>query len=355
LLPDGPYDLWREGETTRRARDLVGAFAQFPHLPKMLNPRAILDTLIGGCRDGLFVLRLARPDRSVHTFWRETPDEAALKDAGLELVLPETGELTALAPALLVPNLLPELWPGPEVTAAQVCAYFAGGRVVRVKKSGYDEPIAIPRVERQIVEAAIDAAVRDGKLWLTSGSASVLAEEIPRGLLTDDARLQAPPAPIPPTELLPSSLPEAWIGDGTTALTLSVALSKRAGKNLPWATLSEAIEGALRTRILERALDSGPWPCGFAGAQLVKLRQPIEAPPPPPPTLTGRRVAQSELRPNEIQDLADQIADIVKLAVGHELKLSFRIELGGADNPPAELVARINEILRGIRQELELR
>jgi hypothetical protein len=30
LLPGGPYDLWREGETSRRVKDLSGAFAQFP-------------------------------------------------------------------------------------------------------------------------------------------------------------------------------------------------------------------------------------------------------------------------------------------------------------------------------------
>ncbi|MBF0245070.1 MAG: ATP-binding protein, partial [Planctomycetes bacterium] len=36
LLPEGPYDLWREGETSRRVKDLSGAFAQLPHLPKML-------------------------------------------------------------------------------------------------------------------------------------------------------------------------------------------------------------------------------------------------------------------------------------------------------------------------------
>jgi hypothetical protein len=51
-------------------------------------------------------------------------------------------------------------------------------------------------------EAAVYSAVRDGKLWLTSGPASILAEEIPAGLLTNDARLQAPPQPIPTTEVL---------------------------------------------------------------------------------------------------------------------------------------------------------
>lgn len=82
LLPDGPYNLWRKGETTESVKTLVGAFAQFAHLPKMLNRGAILDTLVRGCEEGAFVLRLTRPDKSVKTYWREAPDEAALKDPG---------------------------------------------------------------------------------------------------------------------------------------------------------------------------------------------------------------------------------------------------------------------------------
>jgi Predicted ATPase (AAA+ superfamily) len=46
MLPGGPYDLWREGETSRRVKDLVGAFAQFPKLPKMLRVKEILDTVL---------------------------------------------------------------------------------------------------------------------------------------------------------------------------------------------------------------------------------------------------------------------------------------------------------------------
>ena len=48
----------------------MGAFTQFTHLPKMLRNKAILDTLIAGCQQGMFALRLTRPDRSVQTFWR---------------------------------------------------------------------------------------------------------------------------------------------------------------------------------------------------------------------------------------------------------------------------------------------
>src|ERR671924_676360 len=67
----------------RRVKDLVGAFAQFPHLPKMLNRKAILDTLVGGCMEGMFVLRLTRADRSIKTFWRDMPDDTALRDSSI--------------------------------------------------------------------------------------------------------------------------------------------------------------------------------------------------------------------------------------------------------------------------------
>ena len=78
LLPDGPYNLWREGETSRRVKDLAGAFAQLPHLPKMLKASAILDTLVDGCEKGTFVLRLIRPDGTSRSWWMSRPDENVL-------------------------------------------------------------------------------------------------------------------------------------------------------------------------------------------------------------------------------------------------------------------------------------
>ena len=78
LLPEGPYDLWRSGETARRVKDLVGAFAQFPHLPKMLRRKEILDTLVQGVLEGIG-WRSYAPDRSVKTFWRTPIDEWRLR------------------------------------------------------------------------------------------------------------------------------------------------------------------------------------------------------------------------------------------------------------------------------------
>src|SRR6266851_6684548 len=133
LLPGGPYDLWRAGEAARRMKDLLEAFAQFSQLPKMLNRQAIRDTLLDGCRDGLFVFRLSRPDHSFRTFWREAPDEVALKDLALEVVLPEAATLASLSPALLVPGVLPELWHGDELILKDLYDYFAGC-VVQVQR-----------------------------------------------------------------------------------------------------------------------------------------------------------------------------------------------------------------------------
>ena len=82
LLPGGHYDLWRESEHYRRVKDLVGAFAQNPKLPKMLRQKEILDTVLRGVRDGIWVASLMRPDRTVKTFWRTEVDEQALTGCG---------------------------------------------------------------------------------------------------------------------------------------------------------------------------------------------------------------------------------------------------------------------------------
>ena len=276
LLPDGPYNLWRAGETSRRVKDLVGAFAQFPHLPKMLNRKAILDTLTGGCVEGMFVLRLTRADRSVKTFWHEMPDDIALKDPSLEVILPEAATLTILSPRLLAPGVLPGLWQTSELTLREIREYFAGGHVVRLPREGYEEPVTIPQAEGEVIEAAVHASVKEGTLWLTSGPASVFTEDIPAGILTDAALLHAPPQPVSALEVVEQNLPDAWRNGTTTALAVSTALSKKVAKTLPWATVRGALDGALRARLLERTPDSGPWPCDYVGAEALTLQVPHE-------------------------------------------------------------------------------
>jgi hypothetical protein len=359
LLPEGPYNLWREGEKSRRLKDLVGAFALSPELPKMLNRRAILDTLVQGCKDGQFVLRALRPDRSVRTFWRQDPDETALKDPSLEVVLPEAAELTEIPPELLVPGRLPGLWQAADVSFGEVCNYFSGGRVAKIDKGGYDEPVAVPKASIDALAITVGEAVTQGKLWLTSGQASILAEQIPAGILTDDARLLAPPAPIPATDLSATNLPEAWAGDAATALAIAVALSRKAGTNLPWVTIRDTIDGAIRARILEPTLDSAPWPCDFAAAQNVNLRvatAPSKQIPPPFALRPDVLVAEADLRPNEIQDLAEQLPDIRRVAGATNLKIHVRLELDGRGTSPGQdLVANLNAVLARISKGLLLK
>ena len=109
LLPDGPYDLWREGEDARFVKALADSFARYPRLPKVLNPRVLLDTVLQGVERGLLVARLARPDASVRTWWREAVDPESRAAPQLEVVLPERAELGRLPEDLLAPSALPEL------------------------------------------------------------------------------------------------------------------------------------------------------------------------------------------------------------------------------------------------------
>jgi hypothetical protein len=242
--------------------------------------------------------------------------------------------------------------------------YFSGGRVVKVQKQGYEEPLAIPKAERSVVADAVVEAVKDGQLWLTSGPASIWAEEIPAGLLTDDAALQAPPPVISSIEVLPPSLPDAWQGETTTALAISTSLSQKAGLTIPWRRVRDAIDGAYRARYLETTLDSNAWPCEYPGAQSVKLRVPSKdatptpvVPPPAPvqPPKPGVRVAEADLRPNEIQDLADVIGELTAAAAGTELKFYLRIEIGGAMPASDDVVKKVNAVLAEAISKLEVK
>jgi hypothetical protein len=289
------------------------------------------------------------------------PDDIAVKDPSLEVILPEAATLTALSPKLLTPGVLPGLWQTSELTLREVREYFAGGHVVHLPREGYEEPVTIPQAEGEVIEAVVHAAVKEGTLWLTSGPASVFAEDIPAGILTDEALLHAPPQSVSALEVVEQNLSEAWSNGTTTALAISTALSKKVGKTLPWATVREALDGALRARLLERTTDSGPWPCDYVGAEAIKLQTPHELEreyPPistPPQLAPGMLVAEAELRLNELQDLADSIADIRQAAVGFDLKFRLRLELSGAFRPPDDVVAKINRLLQDISEHLRLR
>ena len=359
MLPGGPYDLWREDEQSRRVKDLVGAFAQFPKLPKMLRTKEILDTVLDGVRSGIWVAQLARPDRTVRTFWRTGIDQPAIDDAGLELVLPEAAKLNGLESDLLRQGNLPGLWSSDAITVQDAYDYFAGGREVVLPREGYEETLCVPECEPAHVDAAVLQAVEQGLVWLTSGPASILHEPVPAGVLSAAATLRPPPERIPVDEMMAESIPDAWRDGTTNALAVATALSTKHGATLPWAAVRAVIEDAIRAQWVEFSADSAAWPCDLASARHVMLRVPTDQESrggsrESRQTPRGLLTAEALLEAHGIQDLADQIPEIAKAAVGNALKFHIRVEFGGDKPPSSEAVERITDLLTKVSENLRL-
>ena len=366
LLSDGPYNLWRTGETFRRVKDLAGAFAQLPHLPKMLKASAILDTLVNGCEQGIFVLRLPRPDGTSRSWWMSRPDDNALNDTSLELVLPEVAELTDIPSSLLAPGKLPGLWPGEEITVKATYDYFGGETVVQVDRGGYHEPMRVPKAAQEVVEKAISAAVEDGTIWLLSGPASIFGEPIPAGVLSSACRLCFPPAVISAAEILPENLKDAWKGETASALSIATALSIKAGKTLPWKTVKDVISGALQARFIELDAGSKEWPCDFPSAQFVTLKVTVRSGRAGTPgggisgDLIGSKVlvAEADLEPSQVQDIGDIIPKLleIKSKDNTPIRFNLRIEIGDGKTLPSEETAqKVNSLLQGVKDEMQLK
>ena len=362
MLPGGPYDLWRKEEPSRRVKDLVSAFAENPKLPKMLRQKEIIDTVDQGVRDGIFVASLTRPDKSVKTFWRISIDDASRAEPALEVFLPETATLSDLNPSSLAPGALPGLWKGDAITVADAIAFFATCHTVMVKRDGYEEPVVIPVCPAAAVEAAVSDAVRQGLLWLLNGPASFQGELVPAGVLTASAQLRAPMLPLPVDQLMQDSVPEAWKDGQTNALALSVAFSTKTGQPVPWTVLRHAIDDAIKARWIERAPDSGPWPCEMAAASTVTLKQPA-ATGGTAGSVTGGGVSKPKgvytssaaLEPSALQDLVEALPDIVNAAAGISLRFQLQISLGEGESLTSSKVEEINALLGSVNPELRLK
>ena len=161
--------------------------------------------------------------------------------------------------------------------------------------------------------------------------------------------------------MMAESIPDAWRDGATNALAVATALSTKHGATLPWPTVRAVIEDAARAHWVELSADSAAWPCDLAGARHVTLivpsddkladrrRQPYAV------TRPGVLTAEAVLEANGIQDLADQIPEIAKAAVGNDLRFTVRVEFGGEDSPPDDAVARINDLLSDVSDALRLR
>jgi len=64
--------------------------------------------------------------------------------------------------------------------------------------------------------------------------------------------------------------------------------------------------------------------------------------------------AEADLKVALVQDLAEQVGELARLAVGYDVRMRFRIEVGGAKPVPADLVEKLNQVLAEVAKDLRL-
>ena len=182
---------------------------------------------------------------------------------------------------------------------------------------------------------------------------------VPAGVLTASAQLRAPMAPLMVDQLTQNSVPEAWKNGQTTALALSVALSTKIGRPIPWTILRRAIDDAIKARWIEVAASSSVWPCEMAAASTVTLMQPSAAggmqEPGYTPKPKGVYTSTAMLQPAALQDLVDILPDVVKAAAGVSLQFQLQVALGNGEEIGAGKVEEINKLLESVTPELRVR
>lgn len=417
LLPESYLELWGPNETYKRARDLISAFAQFPRLPRLLRPRALLDTLARGVREGQIVLRLRRPDGSAQTWWRIEPDSETLARPELEVMPSRTAELVNLAPDLLAPGRLEGMWPASEdpLCLKDALTYFDGERAPRL-------------ADDDVLRKAIGQAVQRGLVMARAGRTSYLREDLPPGIADDKLDLLNPPPALHAAEISQSALPDAWADRTSTAAALWEGLSRSQGYQVPWVLFRDSLTEALSTRSVELAPGSDPWPASIAGAASIRLRLPTTPQPPPdvpyidPKELIDDRLnsiwtsgtttlraikeaietyhgkalddeaferaaqtalnrglialaddgragsltlstrvrlphitlfAEAQLKPREIQDFAEIVQDLFRIAPELAFAFRFSISAEGA-RPSGDTIAALNEVLGKVSRKWKL-
>ena len=210
------------------------------------------------------------------------------------------------------------------------------------------------------VEAAVSDAVRQGLLWLLNGPASFQGEPVPAGVLTASAQLRAPMAP------LPSRPANAGFGTGgmegwaNNALALSVAFSTKTGQPVPWTVLRHAIDDAIKARWIERAADSGPWPCEMAAASTVTLKQPADRwhgwAVPAAMSLNPRvSILFSSASAVRIARFGGRSARHRQRRSRHSAPFPIQISLGEGESLTSRKVEEVNKLLGSVNPELRLK
>jgi hypothetical protein len=408
LVPDSPFELWGDDETSKPVQGLYRMFASLPRLPRLLGRKVFVETLQRGVREGRIVLRSVRPDGSQHTYWRESPPDEDLSNRDLEIVPIEHAELHNLSPDLLRPEGLPELWQdgSASITVGAIREFFAGEDVPKLASD-------------EILFGAIRAAVEVRSLMARRQDRAYLGEAIPDAEFSNDLELCHPLAGISGSEISQNSLPEAW-EDGTSSVSKVMdALATSKGMPIPWSLVVDAVNEGLSNNLFEITKGSPmqPWRVEDAdkiGLQVSQvpvtidftdftevMKQPVDES--ERPTLgwvkerleskkgvslpddvfrnavqkavdheiitlvdpltddlyqirvkqpSWMRHTESHLTETEIQDLSGTIGNLIEIAP--ELDFKFRIAITAEGEPPSdEVLEQINEVLRKVTDQLK--
>lgn len=365
LLPGGPYNLWRDGETERPLNWIVGAFAELPHLPKFLDVDSIRKTMLDGVRSGLFAMQLTRPDRSIRSFWCEEPEAALLREPALSVVLSENATLTAIPVNILAPGHIPGIWKDGSTDMEQLTRLFAGGQTMTIRIGASDETIAVPKASSEVLLDAVRLAVEQGLLWYRSGSVSLWHEAVPEGAIGGHGKLVAPPQPMDPQNLTVEKLPAAWEGGYSTPQRLFEAIHVNSGVPPPWTSVRNAIDAALQLGLYKTSPSSQPWTGNRTDSEGVQfsaaapaITQPGLLGGVPPIIANGPMFAEGMLTISDLQDLADVVATLnsAVASLNGKLSISARLTIESTSQTYTEAdCASVNEILGSLGPKLRFR
>jgi hypothetical protein len=122
-------------------------------------------------------------------------------------------------------------------------------------------------------------------------------------------------------ELLPASIGYAWQSDAATVEAVAAALSQKTGMTLPWKTIKDAVDDALRLRFVSIDPLSPAWPCSPAEASKVRLLQkqePLGVAEPHAPYGSSAlpstmRAFRSAISLNQLQDAGDIVPELLRI------------------------------------------
>jgi hypothetical protein len=130
--------------------------------------------------------------------------------------------------------------------------------------------------------------------------------------------------------ILEANVPAAWKGGKANVAGILAQLSAQRGRPVPWYQVAQAVDGALRARLVEWDGDSAGWPCDPSAAAKVVLKAAAGAGGGGGGggggTMNDKGVNYSAyLQPNEMQDLADALTAIMELQAKHGIKIRFNL------------------------------